>query len=145
MARRPNLDEPFTCHSGAATRGTRVFVPELAKFLSENSVKIRRFAERHGILYWLSRGHGHKAVPYVTEAGAMRAIAYFRAKQGAAYMKGQQLHEVRERVARNTRIWRRRKGDNAPTNGGNTPHLPIANPPAGTEDEAPEAQAPPGK
>lgn len=135
MARRPDLDEPFACHTGAATRGTRVFVPELAKFLSESGAKIRRFAERHGILYWLSRGPMRRPVPYVTEAGAMRAIAYFRAQQGAIYMKGQQLHEVREATTRRTRAWARRKGAKAPTNGGVTPHIPLANPPAGTEDE----------
>jgi hypothetical protein len=146
MARRPELDEPFQCHIGAATRGTRVFVRELAKYLHHNPGAVRRYANRHGFLYWVRQGPNRPPLPYVTEAGAMRIIAYFRALQGGMYLKGYKFHENRQRIAeyaaRKAAACRARAsllahmGAMAPTNGGSTPHDPLAIPPAGTEDEA---------
>lgn len=138
MARRPSRDEPIPLGKDAGTRFTRVWVTELAKFLRVNVGDLQKWADDRGILYRQGRGTGRAPAFYVTEQTAMRAIAHFRARQGGEYLKGRKYFEHLELFRRR----RLRLKEAARGVGGVSPQIPLANPRAGTEDEALEAQAP---
>lgn len=95
MTRRPERDEPLALDLSAATRGGRVYLYELSKYLHHKVRDLRIFANNQGILYWHGRGAGRAKVPYVSEQGAMRIIAHIRAIQGAEYLEGKAFHELR--------------------------------------------------
>jgi len=135
MARRPSRDEPIPLGKDAGTTKDRVFVKDLARYLRISCGALKKWADDRGILYRVSRGACFEPIPYVTEQTAMRAIGHFRAKQGAECMKNRRFFEEKEQERLAMARRRALKGAKAPTNGGLTPQLPLANPRAGTEDE----------
>ena len=139
MTRRPERDEPLALDLGAATRGGRVYLRELAAYLHHKVRELRVFANNQGILYWQGRGAGRSSVPYVSEQGAMRIIAHVRAIQGAEYLEGKPFHELRlaaaAQMARsNARKREILKQENQALEAKS--RLLLAIPRAGTEDES---------
>lgn len=61
--------------------------------------QIVRFARKHRLLHKLRAGACKESIHYVTEYGAMRIIAHFRAIQGEWYLNGKDFHRVRDRQA----------------------------------------------
>lgn len=139
MTRRPERDEPLALDLGAARRGGRVYLRELAAYLHHKPRDLRIFANNQGILYWQGRGAGRASVPYVSEQGAMRIIAHIRAIQGAEYLEGRPFHELRlAAAAYMTRAKARKleklKEENQALEA--KCRLLLAIPRAGTEDES---------
>lgn len=96
----------------------RIWVAELGLYLGHDRRVLRKFAKRQGLLR-RATGHGLDKAWYVSAYGAQRIIAYIRALQGAAYMHGKQ---PLEQLAHRRELKLRKQ-------------LPIAIPPAATEDD----------
>lgn len=98
MARQPDSDERLVLQGcSVAEKGRRVYVLELARYLDHPLGQIKRFLRHRGVLHWATLGTGHKPVPWVSEAVALRVIAHFRAIQGEVYLQGKDYHLMRER------------------------------------------------
>jgi hypothetical protein len=143
MARQPDGDERVLLPACTATRGERVFVRELARYLEHPTQRLMKFAERKGLLHWLATGTGQHALPYVTPYGAMRLIAHARTEQGAVYCAGKDFHAIRHAVMmeRRGRLARKRaqvETERAALSVRSGAILAFSG--AGAEDEAPEAQ-----
>jgi hypothetical protein len=111
----------------------RVYVRELARFLSEPSGKLVKYAKKRGFLY-RTYAYGRGIVYYVSEYGAMRLIAYIRTMQGAMHHANKPYFERREylRLHKQRRM-AKLKTEQAALN--ERKLLALANPGAGTEDE----------
>jgi hypothetical protein len=108
----------------------RVWIHELAPFLSERPSRLIEYARKRGFLHRVRRMPHTKHVFYVSEYGAMRLIAYIRAWQAEQWPKGRPILEHRVREAAQKRAERAKRKARA--------RLGIANPGAGTEDEGTE-------
>lgn len=98
MARQPDSDERLVLRGcSVAEKGRRVYVRELARYLDHPLGQIKRFLRNRGVLHWARLGTGHKPVPWVSEAVALRVIAHFRAIQGEVYLQGKDYCLLRER------------------------------------------------
>lgn len=139
MAHRPAEVSRAILPARTATWGTRVFLKDLAEYLHERTSKLCVRARGWGILHRIGLGSGRASEYWVTEQGALRLIAHFRALQGAEYMAGRQFHEVKAKNAARMKVEHarqraQRKAERAALNV--RTHLCIAIPPAGTEDDS---------
>jgi hypothetical protein len=135
MARQPDDDERLLVPACSGTKGERVYLVELARYLRHPLPKVRKRAKYLGILYKVSRGTGLHPVAYVTIEGAMRLIAHFRAEQGRIYMSGKDFHAEAERAAMGeARRRAKRKAEREALLARS--HLALAFPRAETEDES---------
>ncbi len=105
MTHRPADDERLLVAPYAPTP-ERVYLKDLAEHLGERQVALRAIAKRHGWLRRLAVGP-FGVVWYVSPYAAQRIIVYIRAQQGAKYMRGEQVHEWREREREYTRRMRK--------------------------------------
>jgi hypothetical protein len=110
MARRPDGDERFLLARCTGDQRKKVFIKELAQYLGHPRRHVTKFARRQGLLHYASIGVGLAAVPYVTEYGAQRVIAYCRVIQGGVYVQGKDFHALLERArAEDARYWQRKR------------------------------------
>lgn len=114
MTRRPALDKSSVLPFRAERTGERIFVRELAKFLRVHGAEMLRVAKRMRVYH---PGSVYREWAWVTPLGAMRLIAYFRAKQEATYETGskKRFHERLEvlRRHRQKKLARRAAGRDA--------------------------------
>lgn len=85
MARRPALDKSSVLPLRAERTGERIYLIDLMKFLRVSCGEMRRVAKRMRVYH---PGAVWREPAWVTPLGAMRLIAYFRAKQEATYETG---------------------------------------------------------
>jgi hypothetical protein len=105
MARQPDGDERFLLADCTGDQRKRVFVRELAEYLGHPLVRLMKFARRTGLLHYAPGGLGRMPIPYVTEYGAQRVIAYCRVVQGAVYVQGKDYHAIAAHLAQQNAIW----------------------------------------
>lgn len=106
MPRRPAADEREIIPARSGKPEARVYVHELAAFLNEPRRVLLDYARKRGFLYRARYHSSFTATHYVSEYGAMRLIAYVRARQGEQYMGGKNTLELREADALRKRLAR---------------------------------------
>jgi hypothetical protein len=109
MARRPEPDERFLVPACSGPLRERVYVTELAKYLGIHIRILRKYARRHRLLHYATRGTGVEPIAYVTEHGAMRLISFARVVQGKVYAAGKDFHAINEATVASVRAYKARK------------------------------------
>lgn len=92
MTYRPAGDERAVVGARAGVTKERIWINDLARYLSQSHSALRRFARKRGLMreMYVYRTGAREA--YVSVYGAQRMIAYFRALQGDWYLNGQDFH-----------------------------------------------------
>lgn len=91
------------CMPPESSRTRRVWTKELAAFLGESNVTVRRIARKHGWLRCIRPAPKWFKNFYVSEQAAQRIIIYCRSKQGGRCLDGRDYFAERERMLERTR------------------------------------------
>lgn len=93
ITRQPTYDERHVVPPYNPREPTeRIYLIELAQFLHVPTIRVRKWARRQELIRKQGMGGAVRSIEYVTQRGAMRIIAHFRAIQGEEYLKGKDFH-----------------------------------------------------